>query len=113
MCDPAAASSAASGDECEEAVVLLPAGRAALEMCAKPGDRRIRIGAGCLELDVAIELVEAGIATDLRLGRPEHAREHVLHVAILHQSSSHAPSTARPHSSRCPRSLRRASCSVL
>ena len=53
-----------------EALVLLAAGRAALEVGAQSGNRRVGVVAGELELDVAVELVEALVAADLRPAGP-------------------------------------------
>jgi hypothetical protein len=49
--------------------VLLAAGRAPRQLRAEAGQRRIRVETGNLELDVAVELVEALVTADLGLGR--------------------------------------------
>ncbi|HEX5174793.1 MAG TPA: hypothetical protein VFV91_11695 [Gaiellaceae bacterium] len=58
-------------DEFEQAVVLLPAGRAALEVGAQAGQRRVGRLARELEFDVAIELLEADIAAHFGVGGSE------------------------------------------
>jgi hypothetical protein len=50
--------------------VLFAAGGAAGEVCPQAGDRRVGVLAGELELDVAVELVETLVATDLRTCGP-------------------------------------------
>ena len=94
--------------------MLLAARGAAGEVRAQAGNGRVGVCAGELELDVAVELVEARVAADLRLGGAEQTAECLVAVRALHHvvSSSSDP-TESPHSSRCLRSLRRASCSVL
>src|SRR5215212_2879152 len=87
------------GHEVAQAFVLLGAGRAARQMRAHAWDGGIGVAAGKLDLDVAVELVEAGLASELGVGGAEQAAEQV----VGHGSS---PPSAR-------RSLRRASCSGL
>src|SRR5215213_4111801 len=99
-------------DEGAQAVVLLAARRAPFEVRAQAGDGGVGIGAGDFELDVAVELVEADVAADLGAGRPEEPGKHVLRMLLLGHRSSKL-SGPRPRSSRCLRSLRRASCKVL
>ena len=83
-------------------------------MGAQAGERGIDVGACELELDVAVELVEAGIAADFGLGRAEQAAECLFEIGALgHFVSSRNDPTDRPHSSRWRRSFRRASWSVL
>ena len=79
--------------------MLLGAGRAAVEMRAHPGDGGVRILARELELDVAVEVREALVAAELRVGRAEQACEQVGYVV--------------PLSVTAPRRVRRASCRVL
>src|SRR5262249_56202292 len=100
--------------EGEQALVVLGAGGAALEVGAEPGQRCIGVLACDLQLDVAVELGEAGVASDFGPFRAEQASDDVVQIRVLHQlaSSGERPG-ARPASSRCARSLRRASCSVL
>ena len=103
-----------AADEGAQALVLLAARGAPCQVRAEPGDGGIDVGAGQLELDVAVELVEAGIAADLRLGWSEQTAECVVEVgAFAHVASSRSEPTESPHSSRCLRSFRRASCSDL
>ena len=54
--------------------MLLAAGRAAVEVGAQARDRAVGVLARELELDVPVELVEAGVAADLRLGGPRIRR---------------------------------------
>src|SRR5436190_12725800 len=51
--------------ECEETGVILAAGWAAVEVCLHSGNRCVRIGAGQLELDIAVEILEAGFTRQL------------------------------------------------
>ena len=45
-----------AADQRAQALVLLAAGRAAVEVCPQARDRRVRICAGYLELDIAVEV---------------------------------------------------------
>src|SRR5919201_5725596 len=102
-------------DERAQALVLLAAGGAAVEVGAQSGHDRVRVLAGELELDVLVELREALVAADLRRRGPEQPSERLLQIrpfAHLPSLPSHA-SSASPDSSRCLRSFRRASCNVL
>jgi hypothetical protein len=54
-----------------EAVVVLPTRRAALQVGSQPRDRAIGVGSRELELYVAIQLLEALVAAQLRLRRPK------------------------------------------
>ena len=103
-----------AGDQGAQALVLLTARRAALEMGAQPRNRSVGIGARQLELDVAVELVEADLSADLLLGRAEQAAERGLQIRTFgHRASPRCSSSGNPESSRCVRSFRRASCRVL
>src|SRR5262245_12093287 len=101
--------------ECEQALVLLAAGRAALEVRMQPGGGRVRICTCDLELDVLVEACEALVAADLGLSRPDEAPERLLQIsAFVHVSSSESHVwSANPESPRCLRSFRQASCNVL
>jgi hypothetical protein len=68
------AASELSLDEREQAEVLLVASGAAMEMGPHPGDRLVGVGSGELKLDVAVELLEALLAAELRTGGAKHAR---------------------------------------
>jgi len=46
--------------------VVLGAGRTTVEMGSQPGNRRVRVDAGKLRLDVAVELLKALLAGELR-----------------------------------------------
>jgi hypothetical protein len=59
----------------EEAIVVIAAGRTALEVHAQGRHHDVRPGAGQLKLDVCIELIEALVASELRTGRAEHSHE--------------------------------------
>ena len=100
-------------DEGMQAVVFLATSRAAVEMGTQARDSSVGVFACKLEFDVAIELLETGIAADFRLRRPKEPSYRLLQVRALNHRSSSQLSSARPRSSRCLRSLRRASCNVL
>ena len=87
-------------DEGVQGLVLLAARGAALEVRAKARDERVRVLPRRLELDVAIQLVEAHVTADFWLGGPELPAEHLLGVLALHQLVSSSTSRARPRSSR-------------
>jgi len=65
-----------------QALVLLAARRAALEVLAHPGDLSVGVVAGELGLDVLVEQLEALVAADLAALRAEQAGEQV--VGIVH-----------------------------
>src|SRR5262245_60196598 len=88
-----------------EAVVLLAARRAAVEVRAHPGPRRLRVAAAELQLDVLVEPLEALVAADLGSIGSEQPVEQV-HLGPP------SPATS-PRSASRARSLRRASCNVL
>jgi hypothetical protein len=96
-----------------QAVVFLATGRAAIKVGTQTRDGSVGVFACKLEFDVAIELLETGIASDFRLRRPEEPSYRLLQVGPLNHLSSSQSSSSRPRSSRCLRSLRRASCNVL
>ena len=52
--------------EFPQALVLLATGRAAIQVGTKPWDCCLGIEAAKLEIDVAVEFIEANVATDLR-----------------------------------------------
>jgi hypothetical protein len=60
--------------------VLLAARRAAVEVSAQTGDRRVDVFPRELELDVAVELLEAHLAADVRLGGTEEPDERLLEI---------------------------------
>ena len=60
--------------------MLLAAGGAAVEMRAEAWKGRVGVPARELEPDVAVELVEALVAADLRLGRAEQPAERLLQI---------------------------------
>ena len=65
-----------------QAVVVFRAGGAALEVGAHARDRRVGVGAGELELDVAVELLEALLAAELRAAGAGQAREQTFSIAV-------------------------------
>jgi hypothetical protein len=90
-----------AADEGAEALVLLAAGGAAVEVGAQARECGVHVGARELELDVAVELLEAGIAPDFGLGRAEQAAQCVFEIGALgHFVSSRKDPTDSPHSSR-------------
>ena len=103
-----------AADERAQALVLLAAGGATLEMGAKPRDRGVRVLARQLELDVLVEEREALVAAHLGPARAEQPAERLLEIwAFGHVASSSHSSRDSPCSSRWARSFRRASWSVL
>src|SRR6266540_2489273 len=78
-------SGAGSGQERTQAVVLLAAGRAAVEVRAHPRDPSLRVAALELELDVFVEPLEALLAADVRTGRAEQLLQAL--VALGHRFS--------------------------
>src|SRR4051812_37945860 len=102
-----------AADEREQAVVILAAGGAADKMGTQARDRRVGISAGDFELDVAVKFFETDIAADLGLDGPQQTSQCPLDLEVLGHSSSSQSLSAKPRSTRCARSLRRASCNVL
>src|SRR4051794_23297106 len=104
------------GHQREEALVVLLAGRAALEVSAHPRHRRVGVGAGQRQLDVAVELLEALLAGQLGSGGGQDAGQAPQGV-VLGVAHGELPrswrSGSRPRAARHERSRRRASCSVL
>src|SRR5215211_1214401 len=88
------------GQQIAQALVLLAAGQAAGEVGPDAGELGVGIGAGQLQLDVAVELGEALLAADLRLLGAEQP------VDQAHWRTSSPAS--RPVRARWARSLRRA-----
>ena len=70
-------------EESEQALVLLPAGRAALQMSPEAGHFGVRVGTGHLELDVAVELGEALVAAELGLAGPSTRTTASLSLRLL------------------------------
>jgi hypothetical protein len=88
-------------DERAETFVLFAAGWAAGEVRAQAGNGGVCVRARDFELDVAVELLEAFVAADLRLGGSEQIAQGLLEIPWFHgfTSSSHV-SRARPDSVR-------------
>src|SRR3954452_6090598 len=104
------------GHQREEALVVLLAGRTALEVSAHARHRRFGVGARQRQLDVAVELLEALLAGQLRPGGAEDAAQaqQVVVLGVAHEDASGSRrSESRPRAARQARSRRRASCSVL
>src|SRR4051812_32117322 len=93
--------SALGGHELVERVVVLAAGRAALEVLAHAGQARIGILARDLEIDVLVDQFEAVLAGHLGIARAEKALDEF------------AGTRGIGHVVTAARSLRRASCRVL
>ena len=79
--------------------MLLAAGGAAGEVRAQARNRPVGVETRELELDVAVELVEAGVAANLGAGRTEQPVEQLPRIVSLHQCSSRS-SSAKPRSAR-------------
>ena len=75
--------------------MVLVAGGAAGEMGPQAGQGGVGVLAGELEVDVAVELVEAGIAADLGLGGAEQPPERVGEVVGSVMSSPWTTCRAR------------------
>ncbi len=63
-----------SRDELAQALMIFMACRAAFEVCAHSGQRRVGVGTRHLEVDVVVEQREAPLAGHLGADRPQHAR---------------------------------------
>ena len=59
--------------------MLLVAGAAAVEMGPEPREHGVRVGVFHLELEVAVEQLEARLAADLEPDRPERPRPTMSH----------------------------------
>src|SRR3954453_2073420 len=102
------------GDEIAQAGEVLGAGGAAVEVRAHAGDPRVGALACGRQLDVAVELLEALLAGQLRgAGAEDPAQDGVSFFVRLHASSSPSVPTRRPRSASAARRLRRASCRFL
>src|SRR5262249_51934593 len=82
------AAPALGAHERAQAFVLLAAGRAAVEVCAKPRDLGVRVPACELELDVPVQVLEAVVAAELGPGRAQKPRQRLLGVGAFHQRAS-------------------------
>src|SRR5215213_11201131 len=96
-----------SGQERAEALALLAAGGAAVEVLAHPGYRGVRVARLELQLDVLVEALEALVAADVRPGRAEQPPQAI--VRLAHPLTS----SMCPAATSSARSFVRASCSVL
>src|SRR3954447_17928057 len=96
-----------------QALVLVTAGRAALEVRRHARHAGVGGRPAQLQLDVRVELLEALVAAQLRCRRAEHAREDLVRGELVHRSSSQLASIGKPRSASAARSRRRASCRVL
>src|SRR3954469_23167718 len=103
-----------AGDEVAQAVEVLRAGGAALEVGLHAGDPRIGGLAGERQLDVAVELLEALLAGQLMgAGTEDPAQDGAAFLLAFHHSSSPLVPTRKPRWASASRSLRRASCRFL
>src|SRR3954447_8244513 len=103
-----------AGDEVAEAAEVLGAGGAALEVGLHAGDPRVGALACERQLDVAVELLEALLAGQLRgAGAEDPAQDGVSFFVGLHASSSPSVPPRSPRSASAARRLRRASCRFL
>src|SRR6186997_2798188 len=94
-------------DEVAEAAEVLSAGGATVEVRPHPWDPRLRRLPGEIQLDVAVELLEALLAGQLRrTGAEDSAEDRALLLVTLHHSSSPLVPTRRPRSASASRSLR-------
>src|SRR5690242_15304012 len=80
---PLLAAGALGGDQRPQALVVLPAGRAAAEMSAEAREARVGVSAGKLELDVFVEQLEALITAHLVAGRPKQLLDVLMVLALL------------------------------
>src|SRR3954468_13387465 len=92
-----------AGDEVAEAVEVLGAGGAAVEVGAHTRDAVVGCIAGERQLDIVVELLEAPLAGQLRRTGTEAPAENL--IALHHSSSPPAP-TRKPRAARAARSLR-------
>src|SRR5215208_5602467 len=107
---------AIGSDQRAEALVVLSAGRATVEMGAQARQPRVGVQAGKLQLDVLVQELEAPITTHLLAYRPEqpvHFPALVLVFAHRINSFSVVSDCASPYSASARRSLPRASWRVL
>lgn len=81
-------------------------------MCAKAGDHGVGFLACELEFDVAVELVETGLAAHIGAGRSEQTSQGLVRDPVESSLRLLPCVAARPVSVRCWRSLQRASCKV-
>src|SRR5262245_23814737 len=89
-------------DERPQALVLLAAGGAAFEVGAEAGELAVCVTPGELELDVPVELLEALVAADLRVGGSEQAAERLPDVVVGHHGFSFRAAPGwNPCSARC------------
>ena len=103
------------GEQRAQALVLLAAGGAAVEMGREAGNPRVGVLARELELDVAVEELEAAVAADLLGPRAEQALERLVATRLaahlsLPRPSPTAPDPARQASRAAAAARREASC---
>src|SRR3954469_16436194 len=85
-----------AGDEVAEAAEVLGAGGAALEVGVHAGDPRLGRLAGERQLDVAVELLEALLAAQLRGAGAEDPTQDAAFLFTLHHSSSPSVPIRKP-----------------
>src|SRR3954463_2045137 len=102
-----------AGDEVAEAAEVLGAGGAAFEVRPHAGNPRVGRLARQRQLDVAVELLEALLARQLRgVGAEDPAQDGAAFLVAHHSSSPSVP-MRKSRSASASRSLRRASCRFL
>src|ERR1044072_9515383 len=92
------------GDEGQQALVVLGAGRASLKVRVHARELAVRLRVLELGLDVAIELVEAMLAGQLGLARSEQARQLAVRIVWLGHGRLPSPGCAPPAPRRARRS---------
>ena len=99
-------------DERSQALVVLRARRAPLQVLAHPGDRGVGLALAEFELDVAIEQLEALLSADLEPVGTEQAPDQPvgkIRVHLVTSVGSGSASKRSPCSASTARSFRRAS----
>ncbi len=89
--------------------MVLAAGRAAGEVLAHPRHGGVGVAAGELELDVAVELLEALLAGELVLCRAEQSLQYPAVLLGVQLASDRAATDSSPRAARCRRNFLRAS----
>src|SRR5438552_16603801 len=101
-----------AAQEGSETGVVIVAGRASLEVRSHSWNRLVGIGAGQLQLDIAIQLLEALLAAELGPLRAKQGAQHLVVLMPRHASSFPSSPTSLmliPREARNARSFCRAS----